>query len=345
MMKNLSKKFFFLILIFSTFIILSSNSWISCWMGLEINMMTFIPLIFYSNNLMSSEASLKYFLTQALASSLFLFSVLIFLIINNFIFEIKMLNKSNISILIMITLFIKNGAAPFHFWMPSVISGLTWMNSFILMTWQKIAPMLLISYFYFNNFIILILTSSSIIGAIGGLNQTSLQKMLAYSSIFNISWMITAMMFNELLWKLYFIIYSFLMFLMIMIFNLYNIFFLNQMFSLFIYFFNLKFLFLINLLSMGGLPPFMGFFSKWMVIQSLMNFNQFFLIFILIITSMIVLYYYLRITYSAFMLNYNQSNWNLKMNFFNKNLTFILIYLMISIFSLFQFMNLIYLIF
>jgi NADH-ubiquinone oxidoreductase chain 2 len=47
-------------------------------MGLEINLLSFIPLSIKSNNLFSSEASLKYFLTQALASRTLLFSVILF---------------------------------------------------------------------------------------------------------------------------------------------------------------------------------------------------------------------------------------------------------------------------
>jgi len=47
-------------------------------MGLEINLLSFIPLSIKSNNLFSSEASLKYFLTQALASRTLLFSIILF---------------------------------------------------------------------------------------------------------------------------------------------------------------------------------------------------------------------------------------------------------------------------
>nr|UJG45540.1 NADH dehydrogenase subunit 2 [Monoclona rufilatera] len=342
MVKNSSMMIFLFTLILGTMISISSNSWLGCWMGLEINLLSFIPLMVKSNNLMSTEASLKYFLTQAFASSLLLFSIVVFMIYYNFTFQFNLLNNFNISFMIFITLLIKSGTAPFHFWFPNVMEGINWINNLILMTWQKIAPMMMISYFLFNNFFMFFIISSVLIGSLGGLNQTSLRKIMAFSSINHLGWMLAAMIFNEYMWLFYFIVYFFLSFILILIFNMFKIFYLNQMFSLFIHSYMLKFMFLISLLSLGGLPPFLGFLPKWFVIQSMISINQYYIVIFMICMSLITLYFYLRICYSAFLLNYEEVNWPNKLYFNNNMFNLISLFLMISIFGMTLFLSLIY---
>nr|QKK36396.1 NADH dehydrogenase subunit 2 [Ostrinia furnacalis] len=311
---NSNKMFFFFILFFSTLISISSNSWFGCWIGLEINLLSFIPIINNSNNILTSEASLKYFFTQAIASINLLFCIIIkMMFMKNF--------EMNNTIMIMMnsSLLMKMGSAPFHFWFPNIIEGLSWFNSFILMTWQKISPMILLSYWYNNNFLILIIILNSIIGAIGGLNQTSIRKLMTFSSINNLSWMMSAMMISENLWMFYFFMYSFLISILCLLFSMINMFFINQLF-----FFNInyliKLLLLINFLSLGGLPPFMGFLPKWIIINFMLNKNLYFLTFILIMMSLILLFFYIRILYSSFMFNYLKLKWikiKIKNNMFN----------------------------
>nr|YP_009529043.1 NADH dehydrogenase subunit 2 [Ephestia elutella]AXU98850.1 NADH dehydrogenase subunit 2 [Ephestia elutella] len=307
---NSNKMFFLFILFFSTLISISSNSWFGCWIGLEINLLTFIPLISNSNNMLSSEASLKYFLIQSIASINFLFSILLKMIF------LKNFDYNNfISIMINSTLLMKMGSVPFHFWFPNIMEGLSWFNNFILMSWQKITPMILLSYYFNKNFIIIIIMLNSIIGAIGGLNQTSLRKLMTFSSINNLGWMLSSIMISENLWMFYLFIYSFIISIMCFSFHMLNLFFINQLF-----FFNMnymiKFFFLVNFLSLGGLPPFLGFFPKWITINFLMMNNYFLLTFILIMMSLIMLFFYIRITYSSFMFNYMKLKW---MKFFIKN--------------------------
>nr|QLY90253.1 NADH dehydrogenase subunit 2 [Fannia armata] len=302
MFNNSSKIMFFSILMMGTLISISANSWLSAWMGLEINLLSFIPLM-SDSKLMSTEASLKYFLTQALASSVFLFAVILFLLnsskMNSFVMEM----------MIFSSLLLKSGSAPFHFWFPNVMEGLSWMNSLILMTWQKIAPLMLISYIIYKPLIIMSIILSSLVGALGGLNQTSLRKLMAYSSINHLGWMLAAMYNNSSLWMTYFFFYTFLTFSMIFMFNMFKISHINQLFSMFLYSKNMKFFLFFNLLSLGGLPPFLGFFPKWMVIQSLTMNNQLFLLTFMVLMTLITLYFYIRLCYSAFMLNYYENNW------------------------------------
>nr|UHM24560.1 NADH dehydrogenase subunit 2 [Papilio machaon annae] len=313
---NSNKMFFYFILIFSTLISISSNSWLGCWIGLEINLLSFIPLISKYKNLLSSEAALKYFLTQAIASINFLFSILIMMILlKNF--EINNL----ISIMINSSLLMKMGSAPFHFWFPNIIEGLSWINCFVLMTWQKISPMILLSYYMNNNFLMMIMIINVIIGVLGGINQTSLRKLMSFSSINNLGWMLATLMISENLWMFYLIMYSFLISIMCFMFNLMNAYFLNQLFII-----NMnpiiKISLLINFLSLGGLPPFLGFFPKWITINFLIT-NKFFMItFIFIMMSLIMLFLYIRIIYSSITFNYLKLKW---FKFYLKNNSMLII--------------------
>nr|YP_008379164.1 NADH dehydrogenase subunit 2 [Rondotia menciana]AGO20404.1 NADH dehydrogenase subunit 2 [Rondotia menciana] len=320
---NSNKMFFLFILIFSTLISISSNSWIGCWIGLEINLLSFIPLISNSNNLMSVETSLKYFLTQSLASINFLFMILLkFSLLKNF----EMNNI--ISIMMNSSLLMKMGSMPFHFWFPNIVEGLSWMNNFILMTWQKISPMILLSYYFNKNFLILMIIMNLMIGAFGGLNQTSLRKLLAFSSINNLGWMILSIMISENLWLFYFITYLLMILMMIFLFFMMNVYFINQLFINNMNFF-IKLNLLINFLSLGGLPPFLGFMPKWIIINFLMINKFYFLTLIFIMMSLVIIYYYIRIIYSSFMFNYFKMKW---MNFFIKNNFMV----MINLFSFFS---------
>nr|YP_010722722.1 NADH dehydrogenase subunit 2 [Luehdorfia puziloi]WDW20240.1 NADH dehydrogenase subunit 2 [Luehdorfia puziloi] len=321
---NSNKMFFYFTLIFSTLISISANSWMSCWIGLEINLLSFIPLISNSSNLLSNEAALKYFLTQSIASINFLFSILLnMILLKNF--EIQNL----ISIMINSSMLMKMGSTPFHFWFPNIIEGLSWFNCFILMTWQKISPMILLSYYININFILIILIFNVIIGAIGGINQTSLRKLMSFSSINNLGWMLSALMISENLWLFYFIFYSFLISIMCFLFNYLNIYFINQLFIMNMNF-SIKISFLINFFSLGGLPPFLGFFPKWIIINFLMKYNFFIITFIFIMMSLIMLFYYMRIIYSSIMFNYLKMKW-FKIYIKNNFILFINTFNMISL--------------
>lgn len=281
--------------------------------------MSFIPLIINTNNLISSEASLKYFLTQALASSVFLFAVILIFILdrinNQFLLKYR-------NLLISSALLLKRGAAPFHFWFPGVIEGLTWNNGLILITWQKIAPLMLLSYCLSFNFLCLIIISSILIGSLGGLNQTSLRKLIAFSSINHLGWIIAGIINSETLWFRYFIFYCFLSATIVFLFNSFNLFHVNQIFVLFNNNSLIKFSLFLSFLSLGGLPPFLGFLPKWLIIESLVSINLTFLLTVIVCLTLITLFFYLRICYSAFLLNHNENSWNFN-NFYN-NKTYLL---------------------
>nr|YP_010989182.1 NADH dehydrogenase subunit 2 [Forcipomyia pulchrithorax]WOR86769.1 NADH dehydrogenase subunit 2 [Forcipomyia pulchrithorax] len=302
MMNFIYKLIFLSSLMAGSIISISSSSWLGMWMGLEINLLSFIPLMIDNKNMLSSESAIKYFLTQAFASLIFLFVSILYIMKFNTLFNLNTLFYQNL--IINSTMLLKMGAAPFHFWFPNVIEGLSWLNAFILLTWQKLAPLMILSYSLFSEMLYVFIIFSTLIGSIGGLNQTSLRKILAYSSINHIGWLLTALLFSNILWMFYFILYTIINFSIILIFAMLNLFNINQIFM-----FNnsmtiLKSCLLMNFLSLGGLPPFMGFFPKWMVIENLIQSNNLFILFFIVMMALITLFFYIRLSFSGFTLAY-----------------------------------------
>nr|YP_009948647.1 NADH dehydrogenase subunit 2 [Arma custos]QOH97828.1 NADH dehydrogenase subunit 2 [Arma custos] len=293
-------------LLMSTLITLSANNWISMWIGLEINMMSFIPLILDKINKSSSEAAMIYFLTQSISSVLMIMMILIMMC--KYLMPNFMINS-----IIMISLFIKLGAAPFHMWMPKIMSNMEWMKCSILMTWQKIAPLFMISNLNNKMMLYIIIVLSVSVGSMGGLNQTSLRKMMAYSSINHLGWLL-AINKSMNLWMIYLVIYSIMIMSVCYLFNKYKFNFINQIMSI-----NMnnmdKFSLFLLMLSMGGLPPFIGFMPKWLTIQSMINEKEIFIMLIMIMFSLITLMYYLRVMTNMY-LSFNSSiKWSL--NYYN----------------------------
>nr|AXS66329.1 NADH dehydrogenase subunit 2 [Cucujoidea sp. 6 KM-2017] len=287
------KILFMNILIFSSLITISSISWFSMWMGLEINMMAVIPLFSSYKNMYSSESALKYFIIQTLASIILLLSLIMLLMNLKFNFE------SNIFLLSLNSaLFTKIGAAPFHFWFPEIIEGLNWTSSLILLTWQKIAPMVMIMYSSKTMlFTLIVVLTSMITGSILSLNQLSIRKILAYSSINHIGWMLACIYYNYTFWMTYFLIYMLISINLIFLFKKLNVYYFNQLHSI-LNNKTLKFSFMMNFLSLGGMPPLIGFLPKWIVIQSSME-NSFFIPAIMIFITLIMLYTYIRLIFNS----------------------------------------------
>ena len=198
-----------------------------------------------------------------------------------------------------------------------IISGMV-----LIITWQKITPLIIISYLNINKnsiFLIFLIPINSIFG----LNQNSIRKILAISSINNTTWILFAILISEKLWLNYFIIYSLLNFLIIKTLNNYNINYLNQL-----KFFNLNFFLKLNLLiiifSIIGLPPILGFLIKWILIKILIINNIYLTIIILILLTITNIIFYIKITYFI-LFNFNLLNkWYLQLKKNNLNLLIII---------------------
>nr|YP_010926076.1 NADH dehydrogenase subunit 2 [Agrilus zanthoxylumi]WKF51805.1 NADH dehydrogenase subunit 2 [Agrilus zanthoxylumi] len=294
-MTNLFKMLFSIMVVTGTMISISSKSWFGVWIGLEMNLLSIIPLMNNSKNFKSTESSLKYFITQAMASMILLMSILVSMMKLDFP---NNLIQSELSSLWMVTsLLIKMGAAPFHFWFPEVMEGLSWLNALIMLTWQKITPMVIIIYSEnMEKIIVMSIIMSVVVGGLMGMNQTSLRKIISYSSINHIGWMMAALLFSETLWNWYFIIYSTMNMVMTWMFSKFHLSSISQFINTMSMYPKFKTFFVFNFFSLGGLPPFIGFLPKWMTIQMLVMNNMYVIAVMMIMTTLITLYFYMQVT-------------------------------------------------
>lgn len=254
-------------------------------------MIGFIPLIIFKITTNNTENAIKYFLIQAIASIIIILSSLIFY--SKFNFN----NSLVIRYFLTLSLGLKAGVAPLHYWFPQIIASLEWLQLIILSTWQKIAPLILMS-FNFSFLLIMFIIFSAIIGAINTINQIIFKKLLAFSSIINSAWLITISLVNLYRWWVYFLIYSLItlttiysiVFVSLNHINIINFQKINYAYSIIIF---------INLISLGGLPPLTGFFIKIIVIDIITSsiFRRLIII-TLLISRVISLYFYIRVMYN-----------------------------------------------
>nr|YP_007374626.1 NADH dehydrogenase subunit 2 [Microcaecilia sp. PZ-2009]ACS37119.1 NADH dehydrogenase subunit 2 [Microcaecilia sp. PZ-2009] len=285
-----------------TTITLTSSHWMLAWIGLEINTLAMVPLMIKQHHPRATEATTKYFLTQAAASTLILFSTLI----NAWTtgqWELKELSMMPSSMM-TVALMMKLGLAPMHFWLPEVLQGLNLMTGLILSTWQKIAPMALMLMIYntLNTHMMAILGLLSImIGGWSGLNQTQLRKIMAYSSITHLGWMMTIMPFSPHLATLNFSLYLIMtsaMFMMLISLNTTKI---NSLTTSWTKMPALAYITMLTLLSLGGLPPTTGFMPKWLILHELTKQHISTIASMMAISALLSLFFYLRMAYALSM--------------------------------------------
>nr|BBB04353.1 NADH dehydrogenase subunit 2 [Conocara sp. ASIZP P0913760] len=278
----------------------ASSHWLLAWMGLEINTLAIIPLMAQHHHPRAVEATTKYFLTQATAAAMILFASTT---------NAWMLGEWNISQLshpvsatmIMIALALKLGLAPLHFWLPEVLQGLDLTTGLILSTWQKLAPFALIIQIA-PTMHPLVLTalgvSSALAGGWGGLNQTQLRKIMAYSSIAHLGWMIIVLQFAPHLTLLtlgMYITMTSAAFLTLKSTSSTKI---NTLALAWAKTPSLAALAALLLLSLGGLPPLTGFMPKWLILQELTKQGLPLTATLMALTALISLYFYLRLCYA-----------------------------------------------
>nr|YP_009092857.1 NADH dehydrogenase subunit 2 [Hyla annectans]AIR12694.1 NADH dehydrogenase subunit 2 [Hyla annectans] len=300
---------------------LSSYHWILAWIGLEINTLAIIPLMTKTPHPRAIEAATKYFLTQAAASALILFASTM----NAWLIGAWAINTHTsypTSILLAIALSMKLGIAPFHFWLPEVLQGLTLKTGLILSTWQKIAPMALLiqlSQSVDLNLMLILGLFSTMIGGWGGINQTQIRKVLAFSSIAHLGWMVAILKISPQLTLMNFIIYILMTLTLFMTFiflNTKNIYELSTAWSKSP---TLSALSLLSLLSLSGLPPLTGFIPKWLIAQEMVKQDLTMFALIILLSTLLSLFFYLRLTYTmSLTLAPNLSN-SIYQWFFTKN--------------------------
>nr|ASR74910.1 NADH dehydrogenase subunit 2 [Sinotaia quadrata] len=306
---------FWIMMIFGTIFSISSLHWLGMWVGLELNLIGFLPILVYSKNMSMSESGTKYFIVQAMGSSFLMFGSLILL---SFTFSWEILNMLNFEyflssiIFLMSGLFMKIGMFPFHFWFPSVMSGLSWLSCLLLVTWQKVAPIFLISVLmeivnvmWLLLMICVLSSGSALVGGFGGVNQSQIRVLLAYSSIGHMGWIIFSLCESCYNMKIYFSIYIVISLCLFIVLWYNNIIFMLGM-NNFIKHLFIDFSVILLFLSLGGLPPLLGFIAKLNVFISIFDLYMYWFILLLILGSVMSLFYYLSLLFVFFVNIFNK---------------------------------------
>ncbi len=329
----LTPEFFFLILLslVGVLILISSRNIISMFLGLELQSICLYILAAYTRyDIKSSESGVKYFVMGALSSGILLYGLSIIFGFTNStdFYEISKSIKYSIDnnenflilsigfVLILCGLFFKIAVVPFHMWAPDVYEGSATPITAYFTTIPKVGAIAFLIKFlnipfehYYNAwFQILYLVSiiSLILGSIAAVNQNNIKRLLAYSSISHMGFILIGILTgNELGIKsaqLYISIY------MVSILGIFTCLLCLKNKVNGIYLENIKsysgllkkdsflsFSFAIFLFSLAGLPPLSGFFGKLYILISAIESHLYLLAVIAIMTSIISAFYYLRI--------------------------------------------------
>nr|YP_006234050.1 NADH dehydrogenase subunit 2 [Archaeocroton sphenodonti]AET63103.1 NADH dehydrogenase subunit 2 [Archaeocroton sphenodonti] len=313
------KKLMMWMIMITIMITISSNFWFTFWLMMEINLMVFIPLM-NSKNLMSCNAMITYFIIQSFSSSLFFMGSL--LILMNFSMFFK--------IIINIAIMIKLAMIPFHFWITMISESLDLFPLFIILTFQKMIPLIILTKCK-SEIVLIFGMISSVFGSIMALNSKLLKKIMIFSSISHMGWMTILIFIQSNFWVFYLILY------ILIFFKIFNILKKNHLISMSNLMFkkintNMKLLLISMMLSLGGMPPFLGFFMKLMSIFFIIKVSLVSAI-ILAISSLVNIYFYVRIFLPMYFINikhFKMFNINKMMKSFFVNLNIILTILILN---------------
>nr|AIN42800.1 NADH dehydrogenase subunit 2 [Chlorestes notata] len=300
-MNPYAKLTFSMSLMLGTAITISSNHWMSAWAGLEINTLAIIPLISKSHHPRAIEAAIKYFLVQAAASTLLLFSSMI----NAWHtgqWDITQLNHPTSSLLLTTAIAMKLGLVPFHFWFPEVLQGSPLITAMLLSTVMKFPP---ITIFFLTSqslnpaLLTTMAIASAALGGWMGLNQTQTRKILAFSSISHLGWMTIILTYKPELTLMTFYLYCSMTGAIFLALNTTKSLKLSMMMTSWTKAPVLNTTLMVVLLSLAGLPPLTGFLPKWLIIQELSKQEMATSATIIAILSLLGLFFYLRLAYHS----------------------------------------------
>nr|ACD03004.1 NADH dehydrogenase subunit 2 [Pachycephala melanura robusta]AGL74695.1 NADH dehydrogenase subunit 2 [Pachycephala melanura]AGL74696.1 NADH dehydrogenase subunit 2 [Pachycephala melanura]AGL74697.1 NADH dehydrogenase subunit 2 [Pachycephala melanura]AGL74698.1 NADH dehydrogenase subunit 2 [Pachycephala melanura] len=296
-----AKLIFVTSLLLGTTITISSNHWIMAWTGLEINTLAILPMISKSHHPRAIEAATKYFLVQATASALVLFSSMT----NAWCtgqWDITQLTHPTSCLMLTMAISMKLGLVPFHFWFPEVLQGSSLITGLLLSTAMKFPPITLLFMTSPSLNPTLLTTMAILSTALGGwmgLNQTQIRKIMAFSSISHLGWMTIIIVYNPKLTMLNFYLYVLMTTAVFLTFNSMKILKLPTLMTAWTKMPSLSAILLLALLSLAGLPPLTGFLPKWLIIQELTKQDMASAATIISLLSLLGLFFYLRLAYCA----------------------------------------------
>lgn len=295
-----------LIVALSSLLLVSSINWFSIYLAIELQTLTlFILVALKRDSAYSTEASLKYFVLGAVSSGLFLFGcVLLYGATGSTsVQEINSYLTADIGkILVTISLLFKLSAVPFHMWAPDVYEGSPTIITALLTTVPKIGVFsILVQVGPVTNVVLICAVLSIVYGAIGALNQTKVKRLLAYSGIGHMGFILFGVAIGSfesiqagLIYMIIYVIMSICSFSILLSLNFTKDYIIevkelsrkNPVVGL-----TLAFTFL----STAGIPPLAGFLSKWLVLLSGVSSGYYVISLIVVVSSVIAGVYYVRV--------------------------------------------------
>ena len=314
-------------------LLVSSKDLITFYLAIEIISLTsYILATIKRNGQYSTEAGIKYFLLGAVSSGILLFgSSLLYALTGETTFQglatfmwFAQNASDNIGLsvgamFILVAVLFKLAAAPFHMWAPDVYEGSPSIITAFFAIVPKIAIFGILIQFLYGPFVgllgelqPLVLFSaiiSVIVGSIGALNQTKFKRLVAYSAIGHTGFILLGIATGSLdslqasfLYIVIYIIMSLNLFAFAL--STFNDFgesnFLSQISGISRSNPLLAITMTLCLLSIAGIPPLAGFFSKYLVLLSLVSNDFIILATIAVIASVVGAFYYLRIIKIAY---------------------------------------------
>lgn len=288
-----------------TLLLIASNSFAIVLLALELQSFAAYLLVATGSSKNSLIISLNYFFWGCLASAFIVLGLAVVYYYTGIPYIDSCSSELVTGGILMVTigLAFKVGAAPVHFWTPIVYSQIDNRTISYLALVPKIGALVLMnSLIVWSEFYIvgaLVASLSLIIGALGGLKASSFRELMAYSSINHVGFIIILLIMysNGDNADLLFYISQYCLTLIISLsaVSLGNVNSYNNAVALFN---NNKYLFLtlgVSMLSLAGLPPFVGFFSKLIVFQNSITNEYLGLTLIALLSSIVTAYYYLQV--------------------------------------------------
>nr|ATG83355.1 NADH dehydrogenase subunit 2 [Cnemaspis sp. 2 IA-2017] len=282
----------------STVAVMLSHHWLLAWLALELNTLTILPIIIKHHHPRATEAATKYFLIQATAAA----TLLLAGTMNAWQtgqWDITH-TTPRAAMLFTMAIMMKLGLAPMHLWYPEILQGTTMLTALLISTWQKIAPLtllLLTAPTLPTSTLMLSGLLSALLGGWAGLNQTQTRKIMAFSSIAHMGWLITTICLSPNLTMLAFILYAIMTTTMFTALNTNTTNSLANLNTTWSYSPMMLTMTMLALLALGGLPPLTGFMPKWLILKELVAANLIALSTTLALASLPSLFFYTRMAY------------------------------------------------
>jgi NADH-quinone oxidoreductase subunit N len=328
---------FFLLGMFSLLgqlVMISGNNFLTLYLGLELMSLSLYAVIALRRDAaQSNEAAMKYYVLGALASGFLLYGISMLygatgsLDINE-VFKAVASGRINDVVLLFGVIFVvagvafKMGAVPFHMWVPDVYQGAPTAMTLLTGGGPKVAAFawglrflvmgLLPLAVDWQEMLVILAALSLIVGNITGIVQRNIKRMLAYSAISNMGFVLLGLLAgvvdgktsgaanaygSAMFYSIVYLVTTLGTFGIVMLLarrdfeaeTLDDFKGLNQRSPVF------AFVMMIMMFSLAGVPPAVGFYAKLAVLQATMNAGLTWLAVLAVITSLFGAFYYLRI--------------------------------------------------